>query len=97
MFLRRVAGWLLRLLARRITEQEADRGPSSDAEVVFVGEQLIEGLGVVFRVRPRLDLLVGVVADADEHDEALRFGILRGAPGRASWQCREQHGEPTET
>ena len=48
------------------------------AEVVFIGEQVVERLDVVLGVLARLDRFVGVVADADQDDIGLRaLGLFR--------------------
>ncbi|MFO0929558.1 MAG: hypothetical protein U0736_21440 [Gemmataceae bacterium] len=86
------AGGLLALVAG-LAEQQA-HVLRVGAEVVLVGEQVVERLNIGLGVRTRLDLLVGVVADADQHHIGVRlpargFGTL-GSHGRAKRQSGHQ-------
>ena len=77
----RVAFWRA-ALSSSLAQQQADV-LGVDAEVVLVGEQVVQGLGVVLGVGAGLDLLVRVVADADQHHvrpgRLGRFGLNGGS------------------
>ena len=64
-----------------------------DAQVAFVHEQVVEGLDVLLGEFSRLDLLIGIVIDADQHDMRLRrvgCGLLLSGTGPKS-RRRHQH------
>ena len=51
-----------------------------DAQIVFVCEQIIKGLRICFRVRPRQNLRVGILGDPDENHVRLAGWLGCGKP-----------------
>jgi hypothetical protein len=53
-----------------------------DTQVLLAGEQGVESPGIVLSMRPRFDVAIGVMADADKYSINLGYGsFLCGTEG----------------